>query len=651
MGWSPEKAAAFTADLPHRPGVYIMRDRAGRVIYIGKAGNLHSRVSQYFRESGDTRPFVAILSEVLYRLETVVTATEKEALILENELIKKHRPPFNVLLKDDKAYLYLRLDPGAEFPRLELSRKRRDDGALYFGPSHSAQAIRQTHLMVTRHFGLRTCADAQFASRRRPCIEWQMKRCAGPCCKMVTREGYRERVDAAILFLKGRYQEVLKALTAGMKAAAAAEDFEEAARLRDQVRAVQDALSRQSVVLPGTTDVDAIGMAAAGDLAVVMILRFESGVLRDQAPLVLDNVVAPVAELLESVLLQFYSRTPVPAEILVPDHVGTGTGDDRPLEALESLLAARAGRQVLIRTPKRGRSADALRMANDNAAETLRAAIEGAGSRKRALERLAATLGLDRPPTRIEGFDMSQFQSAEPVGSMVVMTDGRLDKKCYRTFSVKWESSRGDTGFMTEVLSRRLADVGRSGDGSDCAAVPDLIMLDGGPSQLMAARAVLDNLGLRIPLVALAKSRVVAMPGSSVSHTPERLFVPADSGAPESPGLRQDERAYFSDAPDDLCDQARMLVPSQNDPGLHLLMRLRDEAHRFAISFHRKRRNRRGLGSILDGINGLGKKRRTALLRHFRTVAAIRQATLEDLMAVPGIPAAVADAIFDRMHQ
>ena len=384
---------------------------------------------------------------------------------------------------------------GAEFPRLQLSRKRRDDGAsrpVALGPGNTPDT-----LMVTRYFGLRP-VPTRSSQPQAP-----MHRMADETVRRAPlqdgdREGYRERVDAAILFLKGRYQEVLKALTAGMKAAAAAEDFEEAARLRDQVRAVQDALSRQSVVLPGTTDVDAIGMAAAGDLAVVMILRFESGVLRDQAPLVLDNVVAPVAELLESVLLQFYSRTPVPAEILVPDHVGTGTGDDRPLEALESLLAARAGRQVLIRTPKRGRSADALRMANDNAAETLRAAIEGAIP-ERALERLAATLGLDRPPTRIEGFDMSQFQSAEPVGSMVVMTDGRLDKKCYRTFSVKWESSRGDTGFMTEVLSRRLADVGRSGDGSDCAAVPDLIMLDGGPSQLMAARAVLDNLGLRIP--------------------------------------------------------------------------------------------------------------------------------------------------------
>lgn len=629
----------------------MMRDRAGRVVYIGKAGNLHSRVSQYFRESGDSRPFVAILSDVLARLETVVTSTEKEALILENELIKKHRPPFNVLLKDDKAYLYLRLDPGAPFPRLELSRRRRDDGALYFGPSHSAQAIRQTHLMVTRHFGLRTCADSQFSSRRRPCIEWQMKRCAGPCCNMVTRDGYRERVDAAILFLKGRYQEVVRALTARMKAAALAENFEEAARLRDQIRAVEDSLSRQSVVLPGTTDVDAVGIAAAGDMAVVMVLRFESGVLRDQAPLVLDNVVAPVAELLESVLLQFYSRTPVPAEILVPDLIGVGNGVDPAFDALESILTTRAGRRVSIRTPKRGRSADALKMAADNAAETLRAAVDGAGSRRRALESIAATLGLNRPPVRIEGFDMSQFQSAEPVGSMVVMTDGRLDRKCYRTFSVKWESSRGDTGFMTEVLSRRLAGIDRDTDGQDCAAIPDLIMLDGGPSQLMAARAVLEHLGLHIPIVALAKSRVVAMEGSSVLHTPERLFVPTDSRAPESSGLRQDEKAYFSSVPDDICDQARMIVPGQNDPGLHLLMRLRDEAHRFAISFHRKRRNRRGLGSVLDGIPGLGKKRRTALLRHFKTVAAIRHATLEELRSAPGIPSALAGIIFERMHQ
>lgn len=641
MGWTRDKIQEFTADLPHRPGVYIMRDGRGRVVYVGKANDLHSRVVQYFRESGDPRPFVKLLSEVLGRLETVVTATEKEALILENEFIKKHRPPFNVLLKDDKAYLYLKLAAGAAFPRVELARKRLDDGALYFGPSHSAAAIRGTHALVNGHFGLRTCQDSQFRSRHRPCLEWQMKRCAGPCCDKVTATEYRERVDAAVLFLKGRYQETLKELSGRMKAAADGENFEEAARLRDQIQAVEAALSRQAIVLPGSKDVDALGFAREGDIVVYAILRFESGVLQDCIPLVLENVVAPEDELTESVLVQHYARSPVPSEVLVPDGLMPADSDE---SALADLLSSRTGKAVRIWTPRRGAPVDAMKMAADNATELLRKAIEGAGSRGRALAGVQALLGLASPPRRIEGFDMSQFQSAEPVGSMVVITEGRLDRKAYRTYSIKWEGSRGDTGFMHEVLTRRLSKL------DDAEDRPDLIMLDGGPSQVMVACGVLRSLGLDIPVVGLAKSRVMdRTPGAAV-HSPERLFVPVAAATPGSPGLRADERPFFADPAQNLAGDVRMIVPNQNDPGLHLLMRLRDEAHRFAITFHRKLRNRRGLASALDGIPGLGKIRRTALLRHFKTVAAIREATLEELRASPGLPADVAGRLFERMH-
>ncbi len=616
MGWTREKIREFTADLPHRPGVYIMRDRRGRVVYVGKARDLHARVIQYFRESGDPRPFVKLLSDVLGRLETVVTATEKEALILENELIKKHRPPFNVLLKDDKAYLYLRLDTGADFPRVELSRRRAQDGAMYFGPSHSAAAIRETHALVNAHFGLRTCRDAQFGSRRRPCLEWQMKRCAGPCCGKVTPEVYRQRVDAAVMFLKGRYQDVIRDLTARMKTAAGDENFEEAARLRDQIRAVEAALSRQAVVLPGSKDVDAVGFARQGDIAVFAILRFESGVMQDCVPVVLENVVAPDEDLGESVLAQHYARSPVPSEVLAPAGVMPPETDEN---ALSAVLSSRAGKAVRVWTPKRGAPLDAMRMADENAAQILHRAVDGAGSRMRALASIQGLLGLDSPPHRIEGFDMSQFQAAEPVGSMVVITDGRLDRRAYRTYAVKREESRGDTGFMTEVLTRRLSKI--DGDSER----PDLIMLDGGSAQVQAARQAMAALGLDIPLVGLAKSRVLdSSPGVPV-HSPERLFRPDGDGTV-------------------------MIVPDQNDPGLHMLMRLRDEAHRFAITFHRKLRDKRGLGSALDGIPGLGRARRTALLRHFRTVAAIRAATLEELREAPGIPAGVSEAVFERFH-
>jgi len=312
--------------------------------------------------------------------------------------------------------------------------------------------------------------------------------------------------------------------------------------------------------------------------------------------------------------------------------------------ALAELLSARAGKVVRVRTPRRGAAADALKMADDNAAELLRTTVQGAGSRGRALAGIQALLGLDAPPHRIEGFDMSTFQSAEPVGSMVVITDGRIDKRAYRHYSVKGDDSRGDTGFMREVLTRRLSRL------DDGAERPDLIMLDGGPSQIRVAREVLASLGLDIPVVGLAKSRVIdGAPGAAV-HSPERLFVPATSTAPDSPGLRADERPYFGDPADEFTDDARLIVPGQNDPGLHLLMRLRDEAHRFAIGYHRKLRDRRGLASVLDGIPGLGKVRRTALLRHFKAVSAIRGATLDELLAAPGIPHDVAARLFERMH-
>ncbi len=644
MGWTRQEIQGFTTDIPPRPGVYVMRDRRGRVVYVGKAVNLHSRVSQYFRESGDPRPFVKLLKGVLGRIETIVTANEREALILENELIKKHKPPFNVLLKDDKAYLYLKVATDTDFPRVELSRRRTDDGAQYFGPSHSAASIRETLSLVNRNFGLRTCRDQQFRSRRRPCLEWQMKRCAGPCCNMVTREQYRERVDAALVFLKGHYQEFTKRLTASMKAAAEAENFEEAARLRDQMRAVDAALARQAVVLPGTADVDAIGFARDGDVAVFQVLRFESGVLKDCLGLVLENVVAPEDDLVESVLAQHYSRSPVPASILVPDGMAPASGEQ---SALTELLSTRSGKQVRIRTPRRGPEADALRLAIENAVETLKKALQGAGSRTRALESIRAMLGLDTPLHRIEGFDMSQFQGSEPVGSMVVMTAGRLDRHAYRTYSVKWVESRGDTGFMREVLTRRLSRLDEEQPG------PDLIMLDGGASQVATACAILNELGLEIPVVGIAKSRVLDRLPGQATHSPERLFVPESNRLPIAAGTdpATDGNGFFGEAPHDETHGIRMIVPDQNDPGLHLLMRLRDEAHRFAIQYHRKLRDKKGLGSALDGIDGLGKARRTALLRHFRTVAAIRAANLEELNAVPGLPANVAQRVFERMHE
>ncbi len=622
MAWTREQVERHTRNLPEAPGVYLMKDKKGDVLYVGKAVHLKNRVSSYFHRSGDPRPFVRLLSGVLDRIEVVVTTNEKEALILENELIKKHRPPFNILLRDDKNYLYLRLDPREAFPRLDLVRRRKPDGAIYFGPYHTASSVRGTHALIVRHFGLRTCRDAEFRNRSRPCLEHQMGRCLGPCSLAVPPETYRKRVEAALMFLRGRHEEVRKDLERRMSEAAQEERFEEAARLRDQLRAVQAALTRQAVVLPGREDVDAVGLAREGDVAAFAVLRFEGGVLRDRIPYVLEGVVAPDDDVLESFVVQYYVKAPIPERVLLPAGVVQGRA------ALAEVLGTRGGRKVAVQEPARGPLLTAVRMAHENAEQVLREHLASAQAVGRALLAVQELLGLARPPRRIEAFDMSQFQAADPVGSLVVFTDGRPDRRAYRTYAVRGGAGEGDAGAMREVVRRRFSRA--QGEGR----LPDLVLLDGGPSQLGVVSEVLDEMGLGdVPLVALAKSRVVERGFGRAEHSPERLYV----RRPQS-GVREAGQG------------SELLIPPQNHPGLHLLMRVRDEAHRFAVSFHRKRRSRRAHASVLDGVPGLGQKRRVLLLRQFGSVAAIQAATLDELRAVPGLPEQVADALFARLH-
>lgn len=622
MSWTPEQIRKHMDPIAKSPGVYLMKDADGRIIYVGKAINLASRVANYFQKSGDPRPFVKRLSRVLDRIDTVVTSNEKEALLLESELIKRHRPPFNVILMDDKHFLYLRIDPAEDFPRIDLVRTRKPDRALYFGPYHSAFAIRQTLSLVNRHFGLRTCPNSSFRNRARPCLEFQMRRCLGPCSGKVAPSEYRERVDSALLFLGGRRDEVIGKLKVRMEAAATDENFEEAARLRDQIRAVETSLTRQAVVLPATQNVDAIGFARSGDTVTIVVNRFESGVLGESVPIILEEAAAPEEEFFEALLLQFYARAPVPSIILVPKGIVSAEG------ALAEILGTRTGFGVQVTCPSRGVNKDALKMAMDNAGNILAETLVRMDRRNRALTGVAEILGLSRPPKRIETYDMSNLFSNDTVGSMVVFTDGKPDRRAYRTFVIRMEEGAGDTGSMREVLLRRLRRV-VSNDG----AAPDLILLDGGEAQLGTAILVLDELELDIPVAALAKSRVVDSGTGPASHSPERLFVPLRGVADGGTGKGQVE----------------LIIPPPQDPGLHLLMRCRDEAHQFAISFHRKRRAKRAGASILDDIPGLGKNRRMALLRHFRTIGAIKGATVDEL-AIAGIPGAVAQAVFDKIH-
>lgn len=612
MAWSQEEIERLTAAIPHLPGVYIMRDRSGRVLYVGKAVDLANRVMQYFR-GGDSRPFVSILHSVLKVIDTIVTTNEKEALLLENELIKKHRPPFNIVLRDDKSYLYLKIDLNAPVPKLEMVRRRVKDKAFYFGPYHSSSSIRHTFDLINRYFGLRTCSDIQLRNRKRPCLEYQLGRCLGPCTGL-GKDAYRERVEAAVLFLQGRYEEVKRRLVERMKTAAETENFEEAARLRDQLRAIETSMAPQAVILPLLEDADAIGFVREGDVAAFAVLRFESGRLSDKVPFVLENTGAPDDELLESFVMQYYGRASVPRKVFLPH------GVIQELTALrEALMTRFLDKELLIYAPSRGPAADAVKLANQNARQLVREALVSTECRTRALTRIAELLGLDRLPRVIEGYDFSNLFSSEPVGVKVVFEDGKPSKRGYRTFAIRTEG--GDVQFVREVIRRRFLD--RS-------EIPDVILIDGGEQQLRAAVSALKESDIDVPVVALAKSRVIRK-GSfgPAEHSPERLFV-LDAHTPDSP--------------------VRMLLPLQHDVGLHLLMRVRDEAHRFAISFHRRRRIKKETVSVLDGIKGLGKKRRVILLRHFGSVASIKAASLEELKAVPQIPPFVAERLFLKVH-
>jgi excinuclease ABC subunit C len=595
--------------IPDACGVYLMKDKHGKVVYVGKAINLRSRVSSYFQKSSDPRPFVRYLGDLLDKIDVILTRNEKEALILENELIKKYKPAFNILLKDDKNYLYLKLDLNVEFPKLELVRRRKDDGALYFGPYHVASSARSTYALINKYFGLRTCSERDFKNRTRPCIEYQMKRCLGPCVLSVDKEEYRMRVKEACLFLQGRHQEVLKDLRNRMFCASEQENFEEAARLRDQIRAIERALDRQGVVLPVERDVDAIGYARDADTASFCVLRFEKGALSDTIPYVHRKIVSPDEDVLEQFLMQYYQRAPIPNTVLVPKGV---VGD---LIAIADVLRQRAQKVVEVLEPVRGPYLDAMKIAVENARHALREALEDAEVAQYEVRKLCEMLDITHEIQRIEGYDMSTTMGDEYVGVMVVFRGARPEKASYRHFRIKGDV-KSDVDAMREVLLRRFSRLKEEG-----GEKPDLVLLDGGMAQLNCGREVLEMTGFSdIPVVALAKERIdrsrrIGFP----VHIPERIYFYSPSSG--TGGVRE---------------EAQPLVPRQDDPGLRLLMRVRDEAHRCALRFHRKRRIRKGLLSVLEGVRGIGKKRLRALLQRFGSVRGIEEADFEEVAKVVG---------------
>jgi excinuclease ABC subunit C len=638
---APERKtlAQILEALPAAPGVYIMKDARGKPIYIGKAAVLRNRVRQYFQPaSGDTRDFVPLLDGIVGDIETVVTSNEKEALLLENTLIKRHQPRFNVKLTDDKNFLVLRLDPEGEWPRLEVVRRIGHDRASYFGPYHSATSCRETLRVVNRHFQLRTCTDHVLHNRRRPCLQYQIKRCPGPCVLPVSRESYGEQVRDVALFLNGKSDELLDRLRGRMKDAAGREEFEIAAEIRDQIRALEVTLEKQRVVSTDFVDQDVIGYHRQGIALEIAVLSIRNGQLNGSRNFSFTNQEFPDAELISSFVGLYYDLgAPPPDEVLLPIEI-----DDAPVKAdwLSDKRAELGGRRrkVEVTTPQRGDRRRLVELANKNAAASFATRRNARADVELALGKLARRLKLAKLPRVIECYDVSHLQGFATVASMVVFVDGRPDKTRYRTYKVRAPTrtsnrTNDDFASMYEVLSRRLRRARAVTEPDDPWKLPDLIVIDGGKGQLGMALAAARDVGVpvgagaELTIVGLAKERDDMAPAVMPDQAPDE---PADTKRPD--------RVFLPNAKDPI-----PIRPSSAE--MFILQQLRDEAHRFAVGFHRGQRRRLTLRSVLSTIPGIGAGRQRLLLRHFGSVKRVRHASVEELAAVPGMTRTAAEAV------
>jgi len=618
---APSLLEAKLDSLPRASGCYLFKDKEGAVVYVGKAKSLRSRVKSYFQESGsDSRYFIPILRRIVRDLETVVTATEKEAAVLENDLIKQHKPRFNVKLRDDKDFLCLRLDPQKAWPMLETVRRPSPDGARYFGPYHSATAARRTLHLVNKHFQLRTCGDAELASRRRPCLQYQIKRCPAPCVMEVDAGWYGEQVRSVALFLEGRHDELTGELTQRMKDASRSMEFEMAAIYRDQLKAVEAVREEQRVVAVKDVDQDVIGLYREGSLVEVLVLQARAGHVKDTLSFSLRGVEMPDEEVLSGFLAQYHGEAAQAAD-LIPDEILLPLLPDGA-EGVAEWLGERRGRKVSLLVPQRGPRADLLAMARENAAHAFREKQRSSDDLEARLEELRDRLRLPALPRRIECCDISHLGGGDTVGSIVALSDGVPDRKRYRSFTVKGATLGDDYAAMYEVLGRRfrrgkaakLVGEGESDPEIEEAAgkagtwdLPDLFVVDGGRGQLGVALSAAHDLGLHdLPIVGLAKERETVAGDKMV----DRVYLPGQkNGIPLRPG----------------------------SSALFFLARARDEAHRFANHARKKIGKARSLRSEIEDIPGLGPAVRKALLRELGSMTALREASDERILAVTGV--------------
>lgn len=597
--------------LPTAPGVYLFRDRAGAVLYVGKASNLRTRVRSYFAPgTSDQRTFVSFLESELGDLTTFVVGNEKEAALLENELIKEHQPRYNVKLRDDKDFLSIRVDPNSSWPRLGVVRRPKEDGARYYGPYDSATSARQTLRQINRFFKLRTCRDSEMRARVRPCLQYQIKRCPAPCVMDVDPDEYMAQVDLAGLFLDGRHDELISDLEARMKKAAEELRYEQAATFRDQLRSVERVRTQQRIATVKNVDQDVIGLHRAGDQAEVALLEVRGGHLVRVRTFELKGMTLPDDELLSSFVSEYYRRgATIPDELVLP----------LPIEAAEGLaawLAEERGRRVEVVVAKRGGRRRLLEMAAENAEHSFKEKARAKEDLEARLGELQNKLRLPILPRRIECVDISHMGGTDTVAAVTAMTDGSLDRSRYRSFRVERSGGGDDYGAMYEVLSRRFR---RGRDDEEGWELPDLFVVDGGKGQLGVALAALRDLGVEgLCVVGLAKER---SEGGEITQV-ERVFLPGQKNAIPLP---------------------------ERSASRHFLATLRDEAHRRSNELRLQVGKRRRLKSGLDDIAGIGPKTRAALLKRLGSLKAVMHADLETLRTA-GASRSQAQAIWRAFH-
>ena len=601
--------------LPAQPGVYLFRDSDGKILYVGKAKSLRPRVRSYFQQGGDTRAGIGGMISRIGDLEVVVTGSEVEALHLEQNLVKRHRPPYNVRLRDDKSFPYIAVTVEDDYPRVMFTRERHRRGVVYFGPYANAKKVRETLDVLNRVFRFRPCEGPKPGRHSGiPCLDFHIDRCFAPCVDYISKEDYGKVIDGVIEFLSGETAPIIRDLERRMQEAAAQENFEEAARYRNRLFSVRHLAERQAADKRAVGTVDVIGIAIEGNSAAVQIFPLRDGKMVDRYGFHLENVEGQdVATVLEAFALEYYGSAPsIPPQIIVPRDAGDTS-------ALAEFLSERRGSRVEVRAAERGEKRRLQELADQNALLALEADVAKAEQSKlrriEALEELREVLNLESLPLRIECFDVSNIQEESPVAAMVVFQDGVPKKAHYRKFGMRRVDGQDDYAALAEAVSRRFAHVPtvtHEEYDEGFATPPNLVVIDGGKGQLSAAIQAMQAYDLpRVAVISLAKRE-------------EEVFVP---------------------------DRADPIHLERHSLGLQLLQRVRDEAHRFALGFHRQRRDAKAKESIFDTLPGVGPARRRALIRHFGSAERFLEATQEELEGVPGMPARTARSIYAQLHK